>query len=359
MFNDKSKINSGNLFSLIYAGITTILFFIILYSLHIDWVREFSIYTTSVFFEAIGFVLIGCLVGSLIERFLKDGIILKLSGRNRIAGFFLSALAGIIFPVCECAIVPVVRSLIKKGMPPALGITFLLSVPIANPVVGISTYFAFNGSWKAAGLRMLAGYIISVIIGLTADLFLGKTILKTAVASCCIHSEHSHEDHSHEGCGCCHNSSAEPAYDEDRSFFHSLFKLLDHTWNEFFHIAPYFILGICAASLTRCLFNFQVFQELFNHEGASSVFMMAGAFALNLCSEADAFVAASFRSLVPGTAIFAFLVYGPMMDLKLLAMYQSLFSKRTSIFLFSAVTLLTALSAFLLSMFHGGDFFGL
>ena len=354
MFNNKSKINPGNLYFLFYVGITTILFLVILYSLHINWVRAFSIYTTSVFFEAIGFVLVGCLVGSLIERYLKDSFILKLSGRNRISGFFLSALAGILFPVCECAIVPVVRSLIKKGMPPALGITFLLSVPIANPVVGVSTYFAFNGSWKAAGLRMLAGYLISVVIGLTADLFLRNKILKTAVVSC-----HTHSEHSHEGCGCSHSSSAESDYDEDRSFYNSLLKLLDHTWNEFYHIAPYFILGICAASLTRCLFNFQAFQELFSHEGASSLFMMAGAFALNLCSEADAFVAASFRTLVPGTAIFAFLVYGPMMDLKLLAMYQSLFSRRTSVFLFTAVTLLTSLSAFLLSMFHGGDFFGL
>ena len=357
MIFENTNPRKEKMFPVFLTGLITVICLTVLKTINTNWVREFSLYTTSVFFESLGFVLIGCLVGSLIETYLDSSILLKLSEGHRISGFFLSALAGIVFPVCECAIVPVVKSLIRKGMPPAMGITFLLSVPIVNPVVGLFTYLAFNGSWQAAGLRLLTGYMVSVMIGLSTDFILKDKIIKTSaesVGSCsCGHN------HTHETCGCGHDHEIEQTSGEDKSFLRELFRLTAHSWNEFLHIAPYFITGICAASLSRSLFNFKALQGLFNHEGLSSLFMMGGAFALNLCSEADAFVGASFRSIIPGAAIFSFLVYGPMMDLKLLAMYQSLFFRRTSVFLFAAVTLFTSCATLIISLLNWGGFFGL
>ena len=55
--------------------------------------------------------------------------------------------------------------------------------------------------------------------------------------------------------------------------------------------------------------------------------MMGLAVLLCLCSEADAFVAASFSTLNPAAKL-GFLVLGPMLDLKLYLMYTTMFRPR-------------------------------
>ena len=68
------------------------------------------------------------------------------------------------------------------------------------------------------------------------------------------------------------------------------------------------------------------------------------AVALNLCSEADAFVAASFQFTVPFSGQMAFMVLGPMLDLKLLFMYLGLFQKRAIVAL-SGMTVVAVFGA--------------
>jgi uncharacterized membrane protein YraQ (UPF0718 family) len=100
----------------------------------------------SIILEAIPFILLGVFVSAIIQSFVSENVIRRVLPRNAYLALIPAALLGIIFPICECAIVPVVRRLIKKGMPSHVGVVFMLSAPILNPVVYASTYFAFKST---------------------------------------------------------------------------------------------------------------------------------------------------------------------------------------------------------------------
>ena len=72
----------------------------------------------------------------------------------------------------------------------------------------------------------------------------------------------------------------------------------------------------------------------------STIVMMGLAFFLSLCSEADAFIGASFRNLFPAPSILAFLVYGPMIDLKNMIMLLSVFRAKFVFILLFLITMI-------------------
>src|SRR6476646_7626461 len=134
----------------------------------------------SIILEAIPFILLGVFVSAIIQSFISENAIQRILPRNAYLAVIPAALLGIIFPIGECAIIPVVRRLIKKGMPSHVGVVFMLSAPILNPVVYASTYFAFKSTPYIANARMLVGFISSIIIGLIIyRRFKGENILKT------------------------------------------------------------------------------------------------------------------------------------------------------------------------------------
>ena len=98
--------------------------------------------------------------------------------RSLVSGFL-----GIIFPVCECAVVPVIRRLVKKGLSPACAITYMLAAPIVNPVTALSTASAFKiMPAEMAGSRLLFGYVIAVFVGLILLRIPVRAILKPRIA---------------------------------------------------------------------------------------------------------------------------------------------------------------------------------
>ena len=166
-------------------------------------VKSLSIFTTipnsffnvntiflSIILEAIPFILLGVFVSAIIQSFVSENTIQKLVPRHAYLAVIPAALLGIIFPICECAIIPVVRRLIKKGMPAHVGVVFMLSAPILNPVVYASTYFAFKSTPYIANARMIIGFITAIIIGLILyHKFKGQTILRE--------QNHHHHEHHH------------------------------------------------------------------------------------------------------------------------------------------------------------------
>jgi hypothetical protein len=111
-------------------------------------------------------------------------------------------------------------------------------------------------------------------------------------------------------------------------------------------VGRYLIVGAFIAALMRSTIDMNTFLSLKDSPLLAIVLMMAMAVLLNLCSEADAFIAASFRGLMPDAAMMAFMVLGPMLDIKLILMYFSVFRKRVIISLIGTV-LTTVLLAML------------
>ena len=114
---------------------------------------DFCFLFLSIVLEGAPFILLGTLISGFIDAYLPPGLIDRWLPKNKPLAVILSGLLGAIFPVCECAIVPVIRRLIRKGLPVSCAITYMLSAPIINPIVVISTMNAFNSSVGKFSIR--------------------------------------------------------------------------------------------------------------------------------------------------------------------------------------------------------------
>ena len=281
-------------------------------------VRTFALIFGSIVLEALPFMLVGSLVGGLIEVFVSRERLTRHLPRQALALTCVAALLGLVLPVCECAVVPVVRRLTRKGLPLSAAVAYLLGGPIVNPIVGASTFLAYAGDWQIVALRLGAGYAIAVGVGwLMGRLFAQHPALLTDPAG------HVHAV----DCGCGHDHG--PVLGHGRARLSArLGAALRHASDDFTTVAHFLVIGAAIAALAQTLVEHRAVLEIAAIPFLPAAAMMALAILLNLCSEADAFIAASFRGLVPVHAQLAFLLTGPMFDLKLLLMYRTLFTRR-------------------------------
>jgi len=286
----------------------------------------------SILMQAFPFMLIGILVSSAMHVFLPDEFIVRIFPAKYGLGFLTAMLAGIFFPVCECAIVPVMTRLVKKGVALPIAVTFMLSAPIINPIVIISTLYAFPGQPEVALMRVGFGLLIALIVGLL--LFAkGEQVLLDKHDSCAEESGFSCGDiHNHYGCSC-----RWPG-EENHGIAGKITALLRHSGEEFFDVGKYLILGSFITSLIQTLVPKEAFISLGTNSGLSLLIMMAMAFLFSACSTSDAFIARSFMNRFSLGAIMGFLIFGPMMDVKnilmLLANFKKSFVVRLSLLIF-------------------------
>jgi uncharacterized protein len=289
--------------------------------------RTLSLLFASIVLEALPFMLVGALVGGLVETFVRrERVVALLPGRTWPAVLVAAGL-GLALPVCECAVVPVVRRLARKGLPLPVAVAYLLGAPVANPIVALSTAVAYQLDWRVVLARTLLGYGIAVAVGLAAGrLFRGREAFHPSIAA--------HEAGGHPG-GCCHT----PGAGEHPTRWGRLGEALRHAGDDFVGVGKYFVVGAFVAAAAQTFVDRSLLAQVASQPVLAIVLMMGLAVALNLCSEADAFVASSFRGLVPLSAQLAFLLLGPILDLKLLLMYQTLFRRRVILALAAGMVL--------------------
>ncbi|MFN2354074.1 MAG: permease [Desulfopila sp.] len=280
-------------------------------------IEDFSINFCALMLEAMPFMLIGTLTGGLIEVFLPAKLIERFFQKGPTSSLFIAGGMGLVMPVCECAIVPIVRRLIIKGVPVPAAITFMLAGPIVNIIVGWSTAVAYTFNWYVVFLRLGCGYVAAVAIGL---LFTYLLPLKNHLVADILHN-------SPRTCSCCHPETTVSSWPAK---IHHTFR---HASEDFLHVGKYLVIGAFIAAWMRTVVSISSFNVLGDAPFAAILLMMGLAVVLNLCSEADAFISASFRWLLPGSAQMGFMVLGPMLDLKLMMMYLTVFRKKTILLL--------------------------
>jgi uncharacterized protein len=260
----------------------------------------------SILLEAIPFILLGVFVSALIQSYVSEDLMKRALPRNAILALLPAALLGAIFPICECAIVPIVRRLMKKGMPLHIGVVFLVGAPILNPVVFASTYYAFSSELHIAYARMGLAFVLSIVIGFIIYLMFKKSNqLKWTKEDVVVER----------------NTNQEEKVGKLKS-------TLFHASDEFFEMGKFLIIGALIASVFQTFLDRTLLTELGTSEFLSPALMMGFGYILSLCSEADAFVAASFGSTFTAGSLLAFLVYGPMLDLKNTIMLFAFFKAR-------------------------------
>lgn len=271
------------------------------HSLDFSVFENFTTIFISIILEALPFILLGALVSALIQVFISEETIAKIIPRNKVLGFIAASLMGFIFPVCECAIIPIAKRLIKKGLPLGFGVTFMLAVPIANPVVLLSTFYAFPDHPSVAIMRGGFAILAAITVGVLISIVEGDN--PSPLRS---------SDYALEGgcyCGCDSNNGLYK--------YQSKFKIiLDHTIREFLSISKYLILGAFISGVFQTIISRSLIVSVGNKPMASIAVMMMLAFTLSICSEADAFIASSFVSQFTIGSILGFLLLGPMVDIK-------------------------------------------
>jgi uncharacterized protein len=263
-------------------------------------VETFVLIFTSIVVEALPFVLLGALVSAWIEVYVSDRAfqaVARLPLPLQLPG---AAFGGLLFPVCECGSVPVARRLIARGMHPSAGLAFMLAAPILNPVVLASTWVAYGG--RGLGPQMVAGRaLLGLIVALVAGWAIGgegsAELLRARAGD------------------------VTPVHRDKRA------ALIAHLSGDFFFMGRFVVIGGALAALLQTVIPQSLVAGVATTPVIGSLALMGIAYVLSLCSEADAFVAVSFTPFPLGSQL-AFLVFGPVVDVKLSFLYGATFRRR-------------------------------
>lgn len=308
---------------------------------------------TGIVLQAVPFMLLGALLSSALYAFVPDRLLIKIFPKKYGIGFLTALFAGALFPVCECAAVPLMRSLIKKGVAMPIAVTFMLASPIVNPISIVSTLYAFPQQPSVAFYRLCFGLLIACAIGLLLLFYPEEKYLKEdfdrepavqphslgdAAAAFRLATGRSAQNSRSEPSS--DNFSATAAESKVQWLQAKVYALLMHTCSEFFTTGPFLILGAFITALIRAAVPQELFSITSGSAAGSLLVMMLFAFVFSACSTSDAFIARSFLNRFPSGSILGFLVYGPMMDIKNLFMLLSLFKKRFVIELTLIITVI-------------------
>ncbi|MDF9408865.1 MAG: putative permease [Pelotomaculum sp. PtaB.Bin013] len=297
----------------------------------------------SIIIEALPFILIGVLVSAILENFLSEETIRKVLPGNRILNIFLACFLGIIFPVCECGIVPVARRLVSKGVPLYSAITFMLAAPIINPVVASSTAVAFSANPKIVWFRLGLAFFVSFVTGLLLSYWFDSSELKRGIVQNFYYCGCDHEHHDHH-----HNSQP--------TFKTKIINTFQSACDEFFDMGKYLIMGASLAAIAQTFVSRDIILNIGQNSLSSIAAMMTFAFGVSVCSSADAFIAASFATNFTTGSLLAFMVFGPMIDMKNNLMLLNAFKARFVIALVMIVSLLVIGSTLLINIVSVGGF---
>jgi len=259
----------------------------------------------AILLEAFPFVLIGATISGLVEVLVPPERLARAIPRRLGWRLLMAALAGVILPVCECGIVPVARRLIRKGLPIEMAVVFMLAGPIVNPTVVASTAVAFTGQGLAlemAVARVVCGMTVAMLVGLGVFKWFG------------------HRDLAPPERGDTYGHGAQGGGSV-------LTNVLVHIVHDFLLLGGFLLLGSLLAAGLQAFVPRNWLVSIGKTPVASTAGMMLMAFLLNVCSEADAFLAAAFAQFSFAGRL-GFLVFGPMLDVKLVAMYLGAFPKR-------------------------------
>ncbi len=305
----------------------------------VEKVRGFVGTFTGILYEALPFIVLGAILAGILEEFIPQRWIMRLIPRNRYLAIAVGCLLGLPFPMCECGILVIMRRLLRKGVPLSTCAAYMLAGPIINVVVMLSTFVAFRGMERTivsgqtgpqlGGVGMMAarmgfGFLVAYGTGLVVEWQYrrhGNKLLSPSLVAL-LPPPMAKLDSGANGTA----TDAAPA--EPRSLLQRLNTAVEVALHDFVDVMVYLVLGAFLAALTRVFVSPEQVAEFSHNLPAVAILLMMGmAILLCICSEADAFVAASYATMKPAAKL-AFLLLGPMLDLKLYTMYLRIYRPR-------------------------------
>ena len=278
--------------------------------------HTFTTIFLGIFIEAAPFLLAGTLASGFVEVFVRPEALARLIPRHPVLAALAGAALGIVLPVCECGIVVVVRRLLAKGLPLRVGVAFLLAAPVVNPIVFASTLTAFG-----AGKMLLARFALSFAIATAIALLFGAArsnqVLRGEPATGSHQRPGPDHDHHH-----AHQSHPDGAATALASRVRAA---VSAAADDLFDVGRYLVAGSLLAAALQTLVPQDAILGVGSGAVSSVMVLSALAFIISVCSTVDAFVALSFVGTFTPASILAFLVFGPMVDIKSSLMFSSIF----------------------------------
>lgn len=315
----------------------------------------------SLLVEAIPFLLLGVLLSSSLIIFVDERKLISLMPSNPILGSIVGSLFGFCFPVCECGNIPVARRFLLQGLPTSVAVSFLLAAPTINPVVLWSTYVAFRGQPIIFWLRIIFSLTIAISMGCLFSLQKDfRPLLKPSLAKRITVllnppppppsiSEYSLLN---SGSFILNQSGQMVKMDENllksdpkkvKSIFTSekLNLFIDNVTQELRDLGGVLVLGSAIAASVQVFIPREIILNIGQDTITSIVAMMILASVVSICSTVDSFFVLSFASTFTTASLVAFLVFGPMIDIKAMGLMLSIFKPRIILYLMLLIAQLT------------------
>ncbi|MEU0535093.1 permease [Amycolatopsis tolypomycina] len=277
-----------------------------------SWLTVF----VAVVVQALPFLVVGVLLSAALAVFVPPSVFTRVLPHRPALAVPVAGLAGAVLPGCECASVPVAGALVRGGVRPSAAVAFLLSAPAINPVVLTATAVAFPGQPRMVVARFAASLAAACVMGWLWQRLGRPDWLRP-------------RPHDHgEGGG------------RGEAFWGSV-------RHDVLHAGGFLVGGAMAAATLKAVVPAGWLHAAAGHPVVAVLALAVLAVLLSICSEADAFVAASLTQFSP-TARLAFLVVGPMIDLKLFGMQAATFGRGFAL-RFAPVTFAVAVTAAVLT----------
>lgn len=267
--------------------------------------RDFFTLAISVVIESLPFVFLGIVVSVLVQVWLPPDVLYRRLPASPVLRRLVLSFLGMLMPVCECGNVPMARGLMLKGLSVGESMTFLFAAPILNPVTIITTQQAFGWDNGILAGRIAGGFLIANLIGWLYSRRGAAGVLKPEFEDACAVEGHGNQ----------------PGNKLKRSL-----QLFTRESNA---MMPALFAGSALAGLIQVAVPRDVLVRLGSDPLWSVLALMALAFIVSICSTVDAFFILSFGSTFLPGSIVAFLVLGPMLDIKMLALLRTTFTGAT------------------------------
>ncbi len=324
----------------------------------------------SLLVEAMPFLLIGVLLSSSLILFLDEGKLIAKLPTNPFLGSLIGSLFGFCFPVCECGNVPVARRFLLQGLPTSVAVSFLLAAPTVNPVVLWSTYVAFRGQPEIVWLRIVFSLVIAIAVGcifsfqkdprplLKPILAKRLTVLMNAKNTpeknnCSLQESNGEYSLLKSGSFILDSSgkavkmdnkllTMQPKNIKKSNKWKQRFNLfLQNVSQELRELGGVLVIGSALAACFQVFIPREIILNLGQDTVTSIIAMMFLAAIVSICSTVDSFFVLSFSSTFTSASLVAFLVFGPMIDIKAIGLMLSIFKPRMIFYLMIIAAQLT------------------
>jgi uncharacterized protein len=309
----------------------------------LDGLSNFSAVFLGIFIEAAPFLLLGTLASGVVEVFVNREDLARWIPRNPLLGALAGSMIGMFFPVCECGVVPFTRRLIHKGVPVSVGVATLMAAPVINPIVIASTLAAFGPGlilWGRLGLSLL----IAVITGLVFSLHNNPSSM--------LRQQPSMPQPVLTDLSVASSQPSAPAVKPPLK--QRITRVFLVAADEFFEMGRFLILGALLAALMQTFVRQSALLEIGQGPVLSVLMLTSLGVLLSVCSTVDAFIALAFAGTFTSGSILAFLVYGPMVDIKSTMMFLRVFKPRTVAYLVLLPFMLTLIMTVFINYFLQG-----